>query len=142
MNRCCCSGSSGATAWESWPLQRLWSFLLPMNRRPSDTPTPLWRFFRCPSVDLNSNSHRSRSKLHRWFHRCRFLCTIGSSDALGFARPQVQFHVYLRRALHVSVTLPFFFQIETAAELPHPFTPRRRPYAATRRRLYAAIHSR
>ena len=43
-------------------------------------------------VDLTSNSHRSRSILLRWLHRHSILCTIGSSDALGFAGPRTPFH--------------------------------------------------
>ena len=37
---------------EFWPLQHLWTFLLQLHRRPSDTPMTMWRIFRCPSVDL------------------------------------------------------------------------------------------
>ena len=40
FNRCYCV--------DFWPLQHLWTFLLQLHRRPSDTPLAQWRFFRCP----------------------------------------------------------------------------------------------
>ena len=72
FNRCYCV--------EFWPLQCLWTLLLPMHRRPSDVPMPLWRFFRCPSVD-SFYLVQIRSTLLRWLHRRYFLCTIGPSGA-------------------------------------------------------------
>ena len=40
---------------EFWPLQRLWTFLLQLHRRPSDAPMLQQRFFRCLSVDQFQN---------------------------------------------------------------------------------------
>ena len=38
FNRCYCV--------EKWPLQCLWTLLLPLHRRPSDVPMTQWRIFR------------------------------------------------------------------------------------------------
>src|SRR6185312_7068934 len=78
FNRCYCV--------EFWPVQCLWTLLLPLHRRPSDVPMPQWRFFRCPSVD-SFNLVQIWSTLHRCIHRCPYLRTIGPSSALGLAGP-------------------------------------------------------
>ena len=79
-----------------------------MHRRPLVVPMPQWRFFRCPSVD-SFNLVQIRSMTLRWIHRRCILCTIGSSDALGFAGPRTPFHLTRQRALRVSLTGPFSF---------------------------------
>ena len=81
-------------------------------------------------VDLTSNSHKYRSNLLRWLHRRSILCTIGSSDALGFAGPHTPFHLTCLWAPRVSLTVSFSFPNRNRPLAPVPCSPRRRPYAA------------
>jgi len=87
-------------------------------------------FLSMAPVDLTSNSHRSRSILLRWLHRRSILCTIGSSDALGFAGPHTPFHLTCPWAPRVSLTVSFSFPNQNRPLAPVPGSQRRRPYAA------------
>ena len=65
---------------EFWPLQRLWTFLLQLHRRPSDTPMTQWRFFRCPLLTTFFNSSRTGQHYTDGFIDAHFFSTIGPSD--------------------------------------------------------------
>ena len=67
-------GSSGAYAKHLWLLQRLWTILRSMHRRPADGSSGAPRL-------TPVQTHRSRSNLLRWMHRRSFICSIGSSGA-------------------------------------------------------------
>ena len=124
FNRCYCV--------EFWPLQRLWTFLLQLHRRPSDTPMTMWRIFRCPSVDLvqtRSNPVKvtpvNTPMLISLHHRI-FLCH------LGFAGPLAPFHLTRPRAPPGSLTRSSLSLRNCRAAHLVPCSPRRRPYTAAR----------